>query len=180
MPRVTKVQKARRSPGNCSSCGVKIEIGQPYFWWQFAFAPKSIRCALHPPAPKDLTRSAFHSTLLGIQEEDFTGPSDSSELESLRDDVVSQLEDLKSEIEGNLSNMPDSLQQGSTGELLQERIDALDEVISNLQGVDCSVAAEDEQPADEEGEEDREAQITERLTEIADELTSILGDVSCS
>lgn len=179
MPKVTHVAKARRSPGKCSSCGAVIEKGQPYFWWQFAFSPKSIRCNLHRPAPKDLTRSAFWSTVYGIQEETFSGADDSGSLESMRDDVASQLEDLKGEIEGNLSNMPDSLQQGSTGELLQERIDALDSVISELQNVDCSVAAEDE-PEDSEDGGDRDIQIEDRLEEIREELTSALGDISCS
>ena len=176
MPQVHHVSKCRRSPGACSLCSKEIATGEPYYWWQFAFAPKSIRCDNHPPKPKDLTRSAFWGTLLGIQEEDFSGAEDTDAVESLRDDVVSQLEDLKSEIEGNLSNMPDSLQQGSTGELLQERIDALDEAISNLQGVDCTAA----EPDDDDDDEAKQEQLDARLQEIRDDLTSALGDISCS
>lgn len=175
MPRVHHVEKCRRSPGSCSLCSKEIVTGEPYYWWQFAFSPKSIRCNLHPPAQKDLTRSAFWSAIYGIQEEDFTSADDASSLEEARDNVVSELENLKDEIEGNLSNMPDSLQQGSTGELLQERIDALDSVISELQNVDCSV----EEP-EESDEEDGDEKIQERLDEIRDELTSALGDISCS
>ena len=65
--------------------------------------------------------------------EDWSGDS-FEEFESLKDDITSQVDDLRSETQDSLDNMPENLQYSPTGELLQERIDALDGVESEL---DC-------------------------------------------
>ena len=59
-----------------------------------------------------------------------------SELEELKDDVRSQLEDTQSECQDNLDNMPESLQYAPTGELLHERIDALDSAMSDIEAIE--------------------------------------------
>ena len=56
--------------------------------------------------------------------------------ESDRDDLVSELENLRDEQQDNYDNMPEGLQQGDTGMLLEERVSALDEWISELQGLE--------------------------------------------
>jgi len=109
------------------------------------------------------------------------------------------LEEIGNECEDKLNNIPDSLQQGPTGELLQERIDALGEVVSNLEGVDITFEGEDpEELTQKEGESDEDfvkrkaaaeadpkqvekrAALKERIEEIADELDTTLSDISCS
>lgn len=188
MPRVTKVDKCRKSPGKCSKCGAEIKVGSPYVWWQFAYSEKTIRCASPAcaPKPQDLTRSEFWSAIYRIQETQFEGdcPSD---LESAVEDIKSDLDNLKSETEDKLSNMPDGLQQGSTGEMLQERIDALDSAVSDIESVDLTV--EEEEPEQKEGESDADFEarqkewrdkIHEELEQKWSEVMDAVNNISCS
>lgn len=183
MPKVIRVKKCRKSPGKCGRCGTTIEKGQPYLYWEFAYSPKSIRCAAPAcsPKPKDLTRSAFWGTVYGIQEEKWDADN-IDDMVSRKEDVVGQLEELRDEQEEKKSNMPDSLQDGATGEILQERYDALDGVINNLEGVDISW--DEPEKEDDEEDDEFEARKTEelenRLSEIRTELEDALEDISCS
>jgi len=182
MPRVNAVNKCRKSPGVCGKCGVKIDVGQPYKYWAFMVGgrggPKHIRCGKPECAPKpaDLTQSEFWSAVYSLQETAFDGKTP-EDLESQRDEVAGEQED-------KLSNMPDGLQQGASGELLQERADACREAQSNLEGVDCSVdvEGEPEEPdaKDKEAHEQWEKRHEEWLQEIRDELEAALNDISCS
>ena len=68
------------------------------------------------------------------------------------------MEDLKSETEDKLSNMPEQLQDSDTGQLLQGRCDSIDEWIGDLENVKSEI------PEDAEAEE--ESEIEDALTEI--------------
>jgi hypothetical protein len=59
-----------------------------------------------------------------------------SELQSVRDDVVGELNNIADETEGKLENMPQGLQDGQTGETLRGRAECLRDVASNLEGID--------------------------------------------
>jgi hypothetical protein len=102
------------------------------------------------------------------------------ELESSRSDAVSEVTNLRDETQSKLDNMPEGLQQGDTGQLLQERIEALDEVISNLEGVDVSFEEPDkeEDQSDEEYEEAKQQALDDRLSEICSELDDAM-ELSC-
>ena len=175
MTRVHHVNKARKSPGKCGRCDHRIKKGFPYKWWKFRRSGKYIRCAdpACAPKPKDLTQSEFWSAVFGIQEERFELNTSIEDLESARDNVVGELENLRDEQEDKRSNMPEGLQEGDTGNLLQERFDALEEAVINLQNVDISY------DPPEEVEEQDEAEDA-RMTEIADELQNALDDINCS
>lgn len=118
MPRVNYVKKARKDNPVCKR-------GESYFWWKFRYGGK--RFSLTRPRPSQLTQSAYYGTLRGMVEgiEDYE-VSDFDDFETLKDDITSQLDDLRSETQDSLDNMPESLQYSPTGELLQERIDALE------------------------------------------------------
>lgn len=74
--------------------------------------------------------------------------------------VVDEIQCLSEECQDNLDNMPEHLQDtSSSGELLQERIEALEEWVSDLEGIDLDV---DEDLKGEEKEE--------RIQEIIGEL----------
>lgn len=144
MPRVNTVKKARKSPGTCGKCGCKIEVGQPYKHWSFRItsgksyiSSKRIRCMKTECAPKpsDLTQSEFWGAVNDLKDEGFPGDS-FSDLQSARDDIAGRLNELADEQQGKLDGMPEGLQQGSTGELIQERISALQDAASELESVD--------------------------------------------
>lgn len=189
MPRVYEVKKTRKDQGNCGKCGCAIKKGDPYRYWEFRVSvgkswasSRRVRC-MKPecsPKPKDLTNSPFYSTLYQIQETTFAA-EEIDDLESQRDEVVGELENLKDEVQGSLDNMPEGLQQGDTGQMMQERIDALEEAISNLEGVDISW----DEPEKEDDEKDeafdlrKEDEKKERIEEICGELDGYLQDISC-
>lgn len=132
------------------------------------------------PRPKDLTNSEFLSTLYGIQETDFSGPDNIDDLASMVDEVKSDLETLRDEQEDKRSNMPEQLQESDTGNMLQERYDALDEAINNLDGVDLSFdePEKEEKETDEKFKERFEEALNDRLQELADELNGYLQEIS--
>lgn len=157
MAKLNFVKKARKDYPDHD-----IKKGDSYYWWQFMRGPKMF--SKTRPRPSQLTRSEFTSELLSIQEEieDFKlEDGKASDIESFIQDVCSRIEELKSNTEDKLSNMPQQLQDADTGQLLQERIDALDSWISELESIDCSF--EDDLSPDSK---------KERIEEIINELQS--------
>ncbi len=128
MPRVTFVKKARKDNPVCKA-------GESYYWWKFRHGGK--RYSLTRPRPSQLTQSPYYSTIRSLIEhcEDQT-VTDEETVEELKEHVRDELESAQSECQDSLDNMRDSLQYSPTGELLQERIDACDSAISDLDMVD--------------------------------------------
>lgn len=128
MPRVYHVKKARKDNPVCKA-------GESYYWWKFRYGGK--RYSLTRPRPSQLTQSPYYSTIRSILEmiED-ASPADPDEVISLRDEVRDQITELRDETQGSLDNMPDSLQYSPTGELLQERVLALDNAEGELDNID--------------------------------------------
>ena len=73
--------------------------------------------------------------------------------------------------------MPEGLQQGSTGELLQERIDALETALSAFEDIDCEYEPETEEEDGKDTDPDDEA-IADRLREWLREKESEISDIS--
>lgn len=127
---VKKARKAYKQEG--------IKKGEPYFWWKFRFAKHPIRRKTEP-RPSQLTQSDFWSTLLSASEgfsDELQAAAAFSDIESARDTFKGELETLRDSQQEKLDNMPEPLQQGDTGQLLQERYDGLEELINELDAVD--------------------------------------------
>lgn len=58
-------------------------------------------------------------------------------------ELISNLEEIRDDLQSRLDNMPESLQYGPTGELLQERIDGLDSAIGDLESIDVESLRQD-------------------------------------
>jgi hypothetical protein len=122
MPRVHHVKKSiKEFPG--------IPKGSEYWWWSFMRGP-TVR-SLKPPRPWQLTRSEFMSEYLRIGDETVGSVECWDDVDSL----VSELESLRDETQSKLDNMPEGLAGSWTGDLLQARIDGLDEWISHIEDV---------------------------------------------
>lgn len=185
MPRVNRVEKCRKSPGKCTRCSKKIKKGDPYLWWKFNFGPKYVRCSASAcsPKPSELTRSEFWGRVRDLQAEGFGGEN----FEDLKDrttSVIDELNSLADDCEEKFNNMPQSLQDGDTGQLLQERADALREAVSAIEAIDIP---EEAPPMSESNDrkidkDDEEAQKDYELKvdSVRDELEQALGDISCS
>lgn len=152
MPRVHTVKKARKNYPNEG-----IQKGDTYYWWEFRYG--GLHRSKTYPKPAQLTQSPFLQEYYSIQE-DLEGLSaDSAEdLKTQVEEIVSRLENLRDEAQGSLDNMPEGLQQGDTGQLLQERVDGLDGWASDLEGVDLDFEFDEEEPEQEEGESEDEFQ----------------------
>jgi hypothetical protein len=130
MPRVTFVKAARKDNPVCKQ-------GESYYWWKFRFGGK--RYSLTRPKPSQLTQSEYFGTLYGLCEyigDYHVEPGQEDAVVDLRDDVTSQLEELRDEQEEKRSNMPEGLQDSPTGELLQERYEALDSAIGEIEQIE--------------------------------------------
>ena len=128
MPRVTFVKSARKDNPVCKK-------GESYYWWKFRYGGK--RYSLTRPRQSQLTQSAYFSALYSMQEtvED-TEVNDNDDFTTLRDEIASELDNLRDETQGSLDNMPESLTYSPTGELLQERVDALENAQSEVESMD--------------------------------------------
>jgi hypothetical protein len=150
MPRVHKVEKARKNYGDSG-----IKKGDTYYWWKFNYGPK-IRSKKYP-SRSQLTRSDFLGTYYDIVD------GFSPDIESIEDDVaclIDSLDDLRDDQQERLDAMPEHLQDtSSSGEMLQERIDGLEGWIDSLQNIDFEL----EENISEEG---RVAKFEEWVSEV--------------
>jgi hypothetical protein len=143
MPRVHHVKKARKDNPVCKA-------GGSYYWWKFRYGGK--RYSLTYPKQSQLTQSPYYANLYDLQDTIADSEcSDESEFESLRDQVAESLQEFGQECQDSLDNMPDSLQYSPTGELLQERIDACDSAVSEVEGLD---SFDEEEPQEHEYQEE--------------------------
>lgn len=155
-----------------------IAKGEPYYWWAFQYGGKHF--SKTAPKASQLTQSNYLGQLYSIQEQmDEIQCESPEDLEGIIDGIKSDIESLKEETEGSLENMPESLQSSPTGELLQERIDALDNAISELENIeldyeepeesDIIEELKDEHDGEEEDWEPEPELIEERKQEKAQE-----------
>jgi predicted ribosome quality control (RQC) complex YloA/Tae2 family protein len=133
MPKLNFVKKARKD-------NPVAKRGEPYYWWKFAFGSKQYS-ATRPPR-SGLTQSEYFSTLWGM-EDGFEGSDNAEELAGQIEQFKSELEELRDAQEEKKENMPESLQESSTGDLLQERYDALDGWIDQIEGLDTDGTGEE-------------------------------------
>lgn len=130
MPRVTHVKSARKD-------NPVAKKGESYYWWKFRYGGK--RYSLTYPKPSQLTQSAYFGAVYDLIDtiNDWSiDPEEEGAVESMRDEIYGSVEEIQSECQDSLDNMPESLQYSPTGELLQERIDACDSAMSELDSVE--------------------------------------------
>lgn len=171
MARYHKVEHARKDYPDHD-----IKKGDSYYWWAFRYGGKHY--SKTPPKQSQLTQSDFLGTIYGIQEEIEALTTDDDDIQSQVDDIISQLEELRDEQEDKRNNMPEQLQESEVGELLQERYDAIEEMINELQGVSLDeweepdvegVKEDEDEKGSEETEEEYNARIAERVEELKQE-----------
>jgi len=129
MARVNVIQKARKAQGKCTKCGTEIKVGDPYRFWKFRFGAPIPRCMKTEctPRPSDLTQSEFYIRLYEIQEslevamQDFNDNGELSDLSSSISSAADQVRELGEECQEKLDNMPEGLQAGDSGQLLENR-----------------------------------------------------------
>lgn len=167
MPRVNFVKKARKDIP-----GTDIKKGDSYYWWKFRFGGKHV--SKTQPKPSQLTQSEFKSAMYDIEERISNLSASGTSIDELKTEIESIAEDIRSlgeEQTDKLSNMPEGLQQGSTGEMLQGRYDSCEDMAGQLDNIDTDV----EEPGEDASEEDK-AEYERRLQEIVDEAQGVSYD----
>lgn len=147
MSRLHFVAKAMKKNEVC-------EKGQSYYWWATRTTigktyHKSIHKSKDKPKPSRLESSPFTSGWMSALEAfDDLGTGD--DFESAVADVVGNLEDLMSETQDKYDNLPEGLQAGQTGEMLQGRVDSLQELIDELGNVSVDMSDVSSEEPDED------------------------------
>lgn len=153
MARANFVKSARKADKEYG-----IKVGDSYYWWKFRFG--GIHKSKTAPKQSQLTQSEFLSTIYGIQES-FDDISNLEDAVSARDNAVDELRSLADEQCEKRDNMPESLQDGSVGQLLEERESNVNEYADELEGVDLDIEKEED-----ESDEDFENRVQEVINEL--------------
>lgn len=189
MARIERVSSSRKEH-KCSKCGNTIEVGQPYLKATPYRRPTIYRCIKCGLKSYETSGSEYVKEVGSIVE-------DWQESYGIRDgvaeEIASTLEDLRDQQQDSLDNMPEQLQDGDTGMMLQGRIDSLETAIDELENVsweDCEIDAKDEvleeigeydPDSDEWGsEEDYQEELEDRIRELTEEKYSELIDEALS
>lgn len=163
MARIEVIKSARKER-KCSKCGNTIAVGQSYYKATPYRRPTIYRCTTCGLKSYETSGSEFVREVGSIVENwgDSFGVC-----ETTADEITSVLEELRDQTQENLDNMPGQLQGGDTGMMLQERIEMLEDTISELENVsweNCECDARDE-VLNEMGEFDPDAEDSEWETE---------------
>lgn len=170
MPRVNHVKKALKD-------NRVVKKGEPYYWWKIKTGPASGIRMLSATYPRQsqLTRSDYLSAIYSVQEnfEDRVIDAD-DDFQAVIDEIRDEVQEILDETQGKFDNMPEGLQQGDTGQLLEERIGTLENVVSELEGIDVpdfNEIDEDDDVGDKEGEKDS------RLQQLRDDIDNALSQL---
>lgn len=139
MGKVSVIKKSRKEY-KCSKCGEVIPVGSTYYKGQINFGPTIVRCSDCKLESWEVTTSDYQ---LAVGEIVYRWEKNYGYAEDAIDNIVSDLQDIADDLQGRLDNMPEGLQEGDVGQLLQERIDALESAISELESIDVDSVKED-------------------------------------
>ena len=139
--------------------------GESYWYWSSFRGPKQF--SKERPKESQLesneTTARAYSAQEGLENEK---PTSVADLEGIRDNLVSELEETRDEAQEKYDNMPEQFQEGDTGQNIQSFIDAMDEWISNLKNVDLEET--DEGETEEEKDEAKDQQLDDLFQELID------------
>jgi hypothetical protein len=173
MPRVHVRKAAKDYPRE------GIKKGDTYYYTKLKLQRGGIeKRSLKPFKPSELTTSPFKGGYLAVQE-----GWDASE--KTADDIRAAAEairDLGTEAQGSFDNMPEGLQQGETGQMIEarataceEKADGLDSLADELEGLDEPVEPLGDLETDEENEE-AQSEYDDAVSEYESEIERITGE----
>lgn len=178
MPKVHHVKKSRKPVP-----ALDLPAGSEYWWWGVMQGSRGVkRYSKTPPTRSQLTQSEFMGRVYDIEDQ-LNELKDPSDLESL----ISDIRELGEEQQGKYDNMPDGLQQGDTGQLLEGRASSCEEWASELEQIELPEDVSDDDVEDkisDDYEEDEQADVnreevrteleSERFDEFHDNVTNCM------
>lgn len=188
MPKVKQVVARKDYPD------FGIVKGQKHYNWVLKTGPRSSRTfrQVDPPRPSQLTTSEFLGTMGDIEIEIDNLVWDDGLPDVLRD-IAERVREAGENARERFDNMPDGLQQGDTGQMLEERADGaeswadeleqiadalgekIDEVVNldwrELDAFEDFDVDEDDEPTEDEIEEARREQLSSAYEEAVGEAS---------
>lgn len=151
---------------------ILINVGDSYWTWCF-YGGNPIYSKTKPKQSQ-LTQNWFKSQLYEIIEktEEYEA-NEPDDIESLKDELLSDVESLRDETQEHLDNMPEQLHESDSGQILQDRIDNLDEIMSTLENIDTDFNSEIDREDYESDEEYEDALSDEKQEWIDGKMTEI-------
>lgn len=143
-----------------------IKKGERYYVWVPGFRQRTMRSKTPPRQSQLYTGYRSQAYALLEQLEDFENPGTMQALEEFRDEMVSDAESLRDEVQESLDNMPEGLQQGDSGQRLQDRIDALEEFISELESLELYDDIVEDEDLDSEVSEEKKQEVEDKFEEL--------------
>lgn len=127
-----------------------------------------------------MTQNAFKQELYSIQEkiEDFDAGDDTDAIAIFVEEITGDLESLRDTCQESLDNIPEQLQEAPAGQILQERIDALDEAISEFENIDTEFESQKDEETDREEDWTDEEWAEELANERADWVGEKMEEIS--
>lgn len=141
MPRVHSMTSQGRAKGGsmkCVGCAHPIVKGETYFQWSIKAQRGGTTYRQHTshghPKQSQLTNSKLSGAYAAIEsaEASIAAASGKDDLVEALESCASEIEQVRDEYQESLDNMPDGLQQGTTGQEIQEKIDALESFADSL------------------------------------------------
>lgn len=126
-------QKARKEY-KCGKCGKVINPGETYFRIEAPHMPTKYRCSCCRPERSELTESEYLQWLYSLQ--DHLTETYDLESEDAKQELYDELENMRDELQERYDNIPESLQDGSAGEMLQDRISSLEDAMNELDNLE--------------------------------------------
>jgi hypothetical protein len=134
--------KHRKAAKDYPEIGVKA--GEMYYSWRMRTQAGGVkRISKTPPKPSQLTLSEFKSQWRAFAEEIDDLPLDSDLYDNLQQ-IAARMRELGDEQSEKKDGMPDGLQQGDTGQMLETRADNCNSWADVLEGLDEPDAPDEE------------------------------------
>lgn len=132
MGKVTIIKKSRKEC-RCSKCGQVIPVGSQYYRGTLNFNPDIIRCNNCKLESWEVTTSDYQINVGNIVYRWYESFGSS---ETAPEEISSELESIRDDLQDRLDNMPEGLQDADTGMMLQERIEKLEGAMNELDNID--------------------------------------------
>lgn len=172
--RVNIVKSARQDQGKCGKCGALLNKGTSYIWWKFRYSGRHKRCTSSDcyPKPSELVNSPWLSSCMATQEvfeSDVADAADPSALAEACNSAAESIREQGEEAQGSHDNMPEGLQEGDTGQLLQSRADACEEIAGELEQLSSDMEEGGEYDLlDPNSDDDKAAAVEEKALDRDD------------
>lgn len=174
MPRINRVEKARKAQGNCGKCGVEIGVGDSYLWIQFRHGGRIIRCLKHECRFRDsnLTQSKMSDAYRAQEDaEDAANKWDGEKLEDLQtiaEECASEIRDVAEEYRESADNIRATFEESPIADDCEEKADGLEEWAGEI---------EDSLQSFDEFDSDVELSRKEWADEVRSTFLDALGNV---